>query len=144
MIKNSFAGSSPEYWSPEQGNLYDSIKERSKEGQSGYLSAMKLLPAISFRSDLYQLGLICMELMFSTRMWVRGDKAYYKGIVEHQAESNLSKEATAFLFEKAENLLRARPEERLTLKQFIVELLDFYAVNFKNAEDLLWCRFFNE
>lgn len=77
-------------------------------------------------------------------MWVRGDKAYYKGIVEHQAESNLSKEATAFLFEKAENLLRARPEERLTLKQFIVELLDFYAVNFKNAEDLLWCRFFNE
>lgn len=25
-----------------------------------------------------------------------------------------------------------------------MDLLEFYARNFKNAEDLLWCRFFNE
>lgn len=30
MTKNSFAGGSPEYWSPEQGSMYDSIKERGK------------------------------------------------------------------------------------------------------------------
>lgn len=62
---------------------------------------MKLLPSLSTKSDLYQLGLLCLELMFGTRMWVRGDKAYFKGIVEHQGESNLNKETTAFLFEKA-------------------------------------------
>lgn len=40
--------------------------------------------------------------------------------------------------------MRQKPDERLNLKTFIVELLDFYATNFKNAEDLLWCRFFDE
>ena len=45
---------------------------------------MKLLPAISPKSDLYQLGLISLQLMFGTRMWVRGDKAYFKGIIDHQ------------------------------------------------------------
>lgn len=52
---------------------------------------MKLLPAISSKSDLYQLGLIIIELMFGTRMWVRGDKAYFKGIIEHSDKSNLNK-----------------------------------------------------
>lgn len=59
---------------------------------------MKLLPALNGKSDLYQFGLLCLELMFGTRMWVRGDKAYFKGIIEHQDKSNLNKETTAFIF----------------------------------------------
>jgi hypothetical protein len=61
--------------------MYDNIKERAKEGQSGYFAVMRLLPALTSKSDLYQLGLISLELMFGTRMWVRGDKAYFKGII---------------------------------------------------------------
>ena len=39
---------------------------------------MKLLPAISNKSDLYQLGLIMIELMLGRRYWIRGDKANVK------------------------------------------------------------------
>lgn len=42
---------------------------------------MKLLPAINQKSDLYQFGLIIIEMIYGTRMWVRGDKAYFKGII---------------------------------------------------------------
>ncbi len=48
------------------------------------------------------------------------------------------------MLEKAKDFLKVKPEERLLLKDFVVDLLDFYAKNFKNAEDLLWCRFFDE
>jgi hypothetical protein len=40
-------------------------------------------------------------------------------------------------------LLNARPEERLPLVQLIPDMLDFYARTFRNAEDLLWVRFFD-
>lgn len=76
-------------------------------------------------------------------MWVRGDKAYLKGILQHIDKTNLTKECTNFLVDKAEQLLRPKPDDRMNLKTFIVELLDFYAQYYKNAEDLLWCRFFN-
>lgn len=35
---------------------------------------MKLLPSLNYQSDIYQVGLIVLELMFSERMWDRGDK----------------------------------------------------------------------
>jgi len=40
-------------------------------------------------------------------------------------------------------LLIPKPDERKNLVDLVPEILDFYAQNFKNAEDLLWCRFFD-
>lgn len=108
MSKNNFSGGSPEYWSPEQGQLYDSAYDRGKTGN--YQSSIKLLPAITMKSDLYQVGLIILELIFSKRFWIRGDKAYTKHILENENLSNCTKEATAFLFEMAEDFLRNKPE----------------------------------
>lgn len=56
MSKQFCVGGPPEYWSHEQGYMYNSLKDRAKEGS--YLQSMKLLPAISNKSDIYQLGLI--------------------------------------------------------------------------------------
>jgi len=56
MSKNFSVGGSPEYWSSEQGYIFDNIKERAREGN--YLPSMKLLPAITLSSDVYQLALI--------------------------------------------------------------------------------------
>ena len=72
MAKNFSVGGSPEYFSPEQGFIYDKIYEYSKEGS--YSTSMKLLPSLTIQSDIYQLGLIILELIFSERMWDRGDK----------------------------------------------------------------------
>lgn len=55
--------------------MYNSLKERAKEG--GYLQSMKLLPAVTNKSDIYQLGLIAVELLFSRRLWARGDRLSY-------------------------------------------------------------------
>jgi hypothetical protein len=44
---------------------------------------MKLVPGITTKSDLYQLGLMIIELMMGRRLWVRGDKAYFQQIIEH-------------------------------------------------------------
>lgn len=52
---------------------------------------MKLLPSINTKSDLYQLGLLIIEMIYGTRMWVRGDKAFFKGIIEHKDKSYLNK-----------------------------------------------------
>ena len=41
-------------------------------------------------------------------------------------------------------MLSTKPEERRSLYDIIPEILDFYAKNFKNAEDLLWVRFFDQ
>ncbi len=72
MAKNFSVGGSPEYFSPEQGFIYDKIYEYSKEGN--YTTSMKLLPSLTIQADVYQLGLIILELLFSERMWDRGDK----------------------------------------------------------------------
>ena len=40
-------------------------------------------------------------------------------------------------------MLSAKPKERRSLYDIVPEILDFYAKNFKNAEDLLWVRFFD-
>jgi serine/threonine protein kinase len=58
MTKNFSVGGSPEYWSSEQGYIFESLKERSRDGS--YLQSMKLLPALSAKSDCYQLGLIAL------------------------------------------------------------------------------------
>ena len=63
MNKNFSIGGSPEYWSPEQGGIYDKIREYSRDGN--YITSMKLLPSISYQTDIYQLGLIIYELLFS-------------------------------------------------------------------------------
>jgi hypothetical protein len=76
MNRHCYTGSAPEYWSPEQGSIFDGIKERSKGG-NGYHAALKLLPAISKQSDNYQLGLFMLELMFSKKVWGRGDKVNF-------------------------------------------------------------------
>lgn len=63
MTKNASIGGPPEYWSTEQGNIFDYLRDRGKEG--GYLQSIKLLPALTSKSDIYQLGLILLELLFS-------------------------------------------------------------------------------
>lgn len=82
IIKGAFVGGVPEYWSPEQGTIYDGIAERGKQGSSGYNSVMKLIPAISNKSDLYQIGLIIIEMLLGRRPWARGDKAHLKTIAD--------------------------------------------------------------
>ncbi len=67
MSKNCSVGGSPEYWSPEQGSIYDKIREYSKE--NNYSTSMKLLPSLTAQSDIYQLGLIICELIYSDRPW---------------------------------------------------------------------------
>ena len=41
-------------------------------------------------------------------------------------------------------LTRSKPDERLEVHEFIASLLDYYAKYFRNPEDLLWARFFDE
>ena len=67
FTKNFTVGGSPEYWSPEQGGIFDKIKEYSKDGN--YSTSMKLLPVLTYHSDLYQLGLIICEILLSDRLW---------------------------------------------------------------------------
>lgn len=95
MVKNSSVGGSPEYWSPEQGYIYDYLRDRAKEGN--YQQSMKLLPALTLKSDLYQLGLIMLELVFSERKWPRGDRANLKDLASKELKSHLNKESTAFI-----------------------------------------------
>lgn len=58
MLKNTSIGGSPEYWSTEQGYIFDYLRDRAKEGN--YLQSMKLLPTMTLKSDIYQLGLILL------------------------------------------------------------------------------------
>lgn len=67
FTKNFSVGGSPEYWSPEQGGIFDKIREYSREGN--YNTSMKLLPSISYQTDLYSFGLIILELLYSDRYW---------------------------------------------------------------------------
>ena len=39
---------------------------------------MKLLPSLSPKNDIYQLGLILLEMAFSKKLWARGDKLNLK------------------------------------------------------------------
>ena len=43
-----------------------------------------------------------------------------------------------------DELVRAKPEERLSLYDFVTSTLAFYSKHFKSAEDLLWVKFFDE
>jgi hypothetical protein len=52
---------------------------------------MKLLPALTLKSDVYQLALILLELVFSERKWPRGDKINLKDIFSREQESHLNK-----------------------------------------------------
>lgn len=58
IAKNFCIGGSPEYWSPEEGSIFDSVRERAREG--GYAHSMKLLPSLTQKSDLYQIGLLIL------------------------------------------------------------------------------------
>jgi serine/threonine protein kinase len=95
MVKNCSVGGPPEYWSSEQGYIFDYLRDRAKEGN--YLQSIKLLPALTLKSDIYQVGLILLEMLFSERRWARGDRANLKDIYSREHESNLNKEATAFI-----------------------------------------------
>jgi len=41
---------------------------------------MKLLPALTAKSDIYQLGLLVLEMLFSNRLWARGDRVNLRDI----------------------------------------------------------------
>jgi hypothetical protein len=101
--------------------MYNSLKDRAKEG--GYQQSMKLLPAVSNKSDLYQLGLLVAELLFSKRLWARGDKVSHAVLQAHMEESNCTKETTSFILEKVLELTAAKPEERRSLYDIIPEIL---------------------
>ncbi len=77
-------------------------------------------------------------------MWDRGDRVNLAGIKTSVNQANVNKETAAFLIDKVEDFLKAKPDDRIKITDFVVSLLQFYAKNFKNAEDLLWCKFFNE
>lgn len=70
---------------------------------------MKLLPAISNKSDIYQLGLIALEMMFSTRLWPRGDKINYQELQARLLDSNCNKETSVFVMEKVTEMIAPRP-----------------------------------
>ena len=88
--------------------MYNSLKDRAKEGS--YLQSMKLLPAVTNKSDIYQLGLIVLEMMFSARLWARGDRINYQELQGRLVESNCNKETSAFVLEKVMELIAPRPE----------------------------------
>jgi serine/threonine protein kinase len=44
IAKSPFVGSSPEYWSPEQGGIYDNLKQRDNKDISFYQNSLKLMP----------------------------------------------------------------------------------------------------
>jgi hypothetical protein len=69
--------------------MFNSLKDRAKEGT--YLQSMKLLPVLSAKSDIYQLGLMAAEMMFSKRLWARGDKFNTNDLRLHEAESFCTK-----------------------------------------------------
>lgn len=98
IVKNFSIGGSPEYWSYEQGSMFNSLQERAKEG--AYMQSMKLLPAVTNKSDIYQLGLIVAEMLFSKRIWARGDKVNLGDFQVRASESNCNKETTTFVIDK--------------------------------------------
>jgi hypothetical protein len=57
--RNMFAGGCPEYWSAEMGSLFEMIKDRAKD-EINYKQAVQLMPALTDRSDIYQLGLLAI------------------------------------------------------------------------------------
>lgn len=69
--------------------MFNSLKDRAKEGT--YLQSMKLLPVVTNKSDIYQLGLIVSEMMFSKRLWSRGDKLDVNEFQIKAGESNCNK-----------------------------------------------------
>ncbi len=69
--------------------MFNSLKDRAKEGT--YLQSMKLLPVVTNKSDIYQLGLIVSEMMFSKRLWSRGDKLDANEFQIKAGESNCNK-----------------------------------------------------
>ena len=75
--------------------MYTSLKDRAKEGS--YLQSMKLLPVITSKSDIYQLGLIAAEMLFSKRLWARGDRLNYNEFQSKMGDSNCNKETTVFV-----------------------------------------------
>lgn len=75
---------------------------------------------------------------------MRGDKINFSDLKNVIGEAQCNKETISFLLEKAGEFLAPKVEDRLSLVEFIPELLDFYSKSFKNAEDLLWCKFFDE
>lgn len=117
MTKNSSVGGPPEYWSTEQGGMFDYLRDRAKEGN--YLQSIKLLPALTAKSDIYQLGLIMLELLFSERRWSRGDKANVRDVLSRSEESNLNRETTAFIAEKVGDMLSSKPEDRISFLTLI-------------------------
>jgi len=80
---------------------------------------MKLLPAVNNKSDLYQLGLIVAELLFSRRLWPRGDKFSYSDLQAKLEESYCTKETANFVADKVIELVASRPEERKSLYDLI-------------------------
>ncbi len=60
LSKNPFVGGSPEYWSYQQGYIYDNLKQRTSNNLQYYLNSIKLLPDVTIKSDIYQFGLIIL------------------------------------------------------------------------------------
>lgn len=57
---------------------------------------------------------------------------------------NLTNETVTFILDQTEEMVSQKPEERPQLSNFITALLDFFEQQFKNPEDLLWMKFFDE
>ena len=60
--KFSFCGGRPEYWSPEQAVLFESLSGQN-EGLKDYTHALNLLPGLTSASDVYSFGLIILEII---------------------------------------------------------------------------------
>lgn len=69
-----------------------------------YQNSLKLIPEISGKSDIYQFGLIILELLFG-RFWSRGDKIDMNEINTLES-NNCLPDVKSFLVDKAEDFVR--------------------------------------
>ena len=74
--KSPYSGGSPEYWSPEQSELYETMKKQGINSQS-YQFQLQNLSNINEKIDIYGFGLIILEMLEGKKGWIRGDKIEY-------------------------------------------------------------------
>jgi len=70
--KVPFMGGSPEYWSPEQANHYNKLKEDVE--MDDFTSKVDLLSNLTEKIDVYSFGLIVWEMIQGYKEWITGEE----------------------------------------------------------------------
>jgi serine/threonine protein kinase len=92
-----YSGGTPEYWSPEQGTLYDLIRAQVNEKKS-YSTIINSLPNITNKIDVYSFGLIIWEILDGKKSWGRGDKIDHlkQGYSQQEYDPDLDRKSRVF------------------------------------------------